>query len=159
MKKNVIIAAVAVVVLLAAAAPSIYFYRQYQQAQMRINDPTGAARQDALNTVAAVGKLMVLPTDEDPTVAMITDITKLKDQPFFAHAENGDKVLIYTKNKKAILYRPSTNKIIDVAPVNIGNTTPTPSPAVTTAPSSTPGHTPTPTLKPATQSGTVKPAM
>lgn len=61
-----------------------------------------------------VGKLMDLPVDEEPVIATVSDATKLVDQPFFAKALNGDKVLAYTKNKKAILYRPSTNKIIEV---------------------------------------------
>lgn len=74
---------------------------------------------DVKTLIQNVGKLIELPTDEDPSVATIADISKLKDQPFFAHAKNGDKVLIYTKEKKAIIYRPSTNKIIEAASVEI----------------------------------------
>src|SRR4030042_292294 len=69
---------------------------------------------DQKSLVATVGKLMKLPA-EDPTIAQVSDATKLKDQPFFAGAQNGDQVLIYTNARKAILYRPSTNQIIDVA--------------------------------------------
>ncbi len=69
--------------------------------------------------VAEVGKLLALPMDEKPTVATITDVEKLKEQVFFKNAMNNDKVLIYTKAKKAILYRPSEKKIVEVGAVNI----------------------------------------
>lgn len=69
--------------------------------------------------IAEVGKLLALPSDEKPTVATITDVEKLREQAFFKNAMNNDKVLIYTKAKKAILYRPSENKVVEVGAVNI----------------------------------------
>ena len=78
--------------------------------------------------VSEVGSLIALPSDEKPTVATITDIEKLKDQPFFKNAKNGDKVLIYTNARKAILYRPSEKRIIEVGAVNINQATPSPTP-------------------------------
>lgn len=87
--------------------------------------PTDEARQ----LVQRVGELIVLPTDENPTIATIADPERLKGQAFFARAKVGDKVLIYTKAKKAILYDPEAHRIVEVAPVNIGagaGTTPTP---------------------------------
>ena len=80
------------------------------------------------STVDKVAALIELPAGEDPTIVTITDKTKLADQPFFAPAENGDIVLIYATAKKAYLYRPSTNKIIDVAPLNISESNTQPSP-------------------------------
>jgi len=122
--KYKIIIGVAILVV-AASIPSVYFYTQYQKAQARVDNPTAAAKEDAKDVVAAIGKLIMLPAGEDPTIATVSDATKLKDQAFFANAQNGDRVLIYSKAKKAILYRASIQKIIEVGPVNISpNATP-----------------------------------
>ena len=74
------------------------------------------------STIDDVSKLMVLPQDEIPTLATVTDVKKLEGQPFFAHAKEGDKVLIYTNNKKVILYSPSQNKIVEVGGINLNST-------------------------------------
>jgi hypothetical protein len=103
-------------ILVISVGTSIYYYRQYNALRA---DPNLEAQRETARLVLAVGKFMELPADETPTVATIQDKDKLKDQPFFAKAENGDKLLAYTKAMKAILYRPSTNKIIEVAPIYI----------------------------------------
>ncbi|MBI3458733.1 hypothetical protein HY061_00510, partial [Candidatus Azambacteria bacterium] len=107
-------------VILIATLPSYYFYNQYKKVQQQLqNLPKSVeARQQLIDTVA---RLIELPKGEAPLVATVSDASKLKNQPFFQVAANGDKVLIYAKAKKAILYRPSTNKIIDVEPVSIKN--------------------------------------
>lgn len=121
-KNNLLLIALLVIAVIAAGA----FYFQNNQTQQTLKalreNPTMAAQTEAKELIASVSKLIALPENEQPTIATVTDSKKLKDQPFFAKSENGDKVLIYTGAKKAILYRPSTNKIIDVAPVNIGQT-------------------------------------
>ena len=101
--------------------PSYYFYSKYNQAQKLLKDPSYLQKQEVSNLEKMVGKLIDLPQGEDPTIATVSDKDKLSKQPFFAKAENGDKVLIYTKAKKAILYRPSSDKIIEVGPVTIGD--------------------------------------
>ncbi len=57
--------------------------------------------------------------DEMPTLATIDDKTKLEKSTFFSRAENGDKILLFTNAKKAILFRPSTGKIVDVTVINV----------------------------------------
>lgn len=118
--KQIITGIIVLLLIGAAATPSYYFYGKYQKSQALLQNPTEAAKEEVNAITAKVGKLIELPSGEEPTVATILDKEKLKDQPFFARAENGDKAIIYTQAKKAILYRPSINKVIDVGPLNIG---------------------------------------
>lgn len=112
------------VLLLILGGVALYIFFQYQRSQSELEklkvNPKELAAMETKKVVSQVSKLMVLPQKEAPTLATVTDVNKLKTQPFFIIAENGDKVLIYSLSKKAILYRPSINKIIEVSPVNIG---------------------------------------
>ena len=103
---------------LASTGSAVYFYEQVNTLKA---NPQAQAQQEVAALVALVGELILLPADETPTVATVNDPTKLQDQVFFANATAGDKVLIYTTAKKAILYNPTTNKIVEVAPINIGS--------------------------------------
>ena len=58
--------------------------------------------------------------ESQPTVATIVDVDKLREtNKFYLKAENGDHLII-TK-ERAILYRASTDVIIDVVPVSAGS--------------------------------------
>lgn len=96
-------------------------------------NPQKITEGETRNLIKRVSKLVVLPTDEQPTVATVSDPALLKDQPFFAKAEKGFKVLIYTKSGKSILYDPVGNKIIEVASIDMNQygSTPTPTPTPT----------------------------
>lgn len=109
-------------VVLVGVGTGFFIHSRFQASKVPDNQTNQrSAQEEVKKLVSEVGKLIELPTGEDPTVATVTDISKLKDQPFFARAKNGDKVLIYTTAKKAILYDPSLKKVIDVAPINIGS--------------------------------------
>ncbi len=95
---------------------SFHYYKKYQALKI---DPSIEVQKKTATLVGTLGKLMELPKDEVPTVATISDKEKLKGQDFFTLAENGDVLFAYTTAMKAILYRPSTNKIINVAPISI----------------------------------------
>lgn len=118
-------AVIAVLLILAIAfgGSTYFFYQKYAAVKQ---DPQKYAQETANQIVEQAGKLILLPTGETPTIATVVDPAKLKDQPFFAHAKAGDKVLIYTNARKAILFDPVNNKIIEVAPLTIGNPSPTP---------------------------------
>ncbi len=94
-----------------------YYYNQYQKTKIVLDNPEVASQNEVKEITEKLGKIYELPADEEPTVATVLDKEKLKDQPFFAKSENGDKVIIYTKSQLAILFRISDNKIISVAPV------------------------------------------
>lgn len=95
-----------------------FYFLQYQKSQKLLQNPEAQAQADTEKLLAEVGKIFALPGGT-PTVATVSDRSKLSDQQFFASAENGDKVLIYTEAKKAILYRPATGKVIEVGPITI----------------------------------------
>lgn len=61
--------------------------------------------------VTRVNKELSIAGDGNPAVLTVEDNTKAT-QPFLQGAENGDKVLLYYKSKKSILYRPSEQRII-----------------------------------------------
>jgi len=106
-----------VVVFVVLIFSTLYFYRQYTALK---STPQSIAQEELKKVLARVNQLIVLPPNEQPTLATVADPEKLKDQPFFANAKAGFKVLIYTNAKKAILYDPVSNKIVEVAPINIG---------------------------------------
>ena len=60
---------------------------------------------------------ILLPTGEVPAIAQVADLAPLKDQLFFKNAQKGDIVLMYMQARKAILYDPGANLIIEVAPI------------------------------------------
>lgn len=108
-----------VAIILALVGCSVYFFLKYQGVSEELKKKSeGADKTEVLAILEKVSKLIEVPTDEEPTVATVTDKEKLKEQKFFAKAENEDKVIIFVKAQKAILYRPSTNKIIEVARID-----------------------------------------
>jgi hypothetical protein len=118
LKTAMVIMAVLVVVSVAA---TVYFWRKSvaeisprADAQTETSDETQAL-------LAEVGRLILLPEDEVPTVATVTDPSALQDQEFFRNAKKGDKVIIYSRARKAILYDSVAKKIIEVAPITVGN--------------------------------------
>jgi len=140
--------------ILAPSAAATYFYRQYQEAKKLVANPQEIAKNEITAIIEKISKVMDLPEGEEPTLATVLEADKLREQPFFTKAENGDKVLIYTQAKKAILYRPSQNKIINVSPLSLTNGTESsetqPIPTTSKSPATKPTATETPTPTPET---------
>lgn len=98
---------------------SLFLLTQYNDAKAKLASPQAsvAAARQIDDTLGKVSKLAIVPTNETPTVATVAKAAKLKGQSFFANAKDGDKVIVYNQAKEAILYRPSTNQIVTIAPV------------------------------------------
>ena len=107
--------AIVTMVALASLAGNAFLWMKLKALQ----DLSQGPEEQVKSLVAEVGKVMVLPTDEEPTTATVSDPEKLRDQAFFGNAQAGDKVLIYQKSRKAILWRPSTKKVIEVSGLNV----------------------------------------
>lgn len=108
--KKIILILPLVILVVGSLGTAFYFYREFQKTKI----------DSVEDLVAQISQFMYLP-DEKPTLATVTDPEKLKDQPFFARAKSGNKVLIFTQAQKAILYDPEAKKIIDVTSLNTNN--------------------------------------
>jgi hypothetical protein len=94
----------------------IYGYVTTKMELAKLNKNPGGS--DVQQLVGDISKHMQLP-DESPTLATVNDVGKLKNQEFFKNAQNGDKVLIFSKDGRALLYRTSTKKVIEYSKVDL----------------------------------------
>ncbi len=104
--------------------------------------PEIASNEQAQAILDRVGKLIQLPTNEIPTMATIQDATSAKQgQPFLAKAQHGDVLIVYSNAAEAILYRPSTNLLVNVGPVSTNKSTNMAVSTATTPPPVAPANT------------------
>jgi hypothetical protein len=130
-KKNGLIITLVIVVILALAAFGSWSYYSYYQAKQKLSKlstpegQTELAQREVDLLLARIKEHMVLPEDEEPTIASVTDVEALKKtQPFFEKAQNGDRVLVYTKAGKAIIFSPERDLIVNVGAVAIDQAPP-----------------------------------
>lgn len=113
----------AIIILVGAGVFTVVKYQESQKEVERLSDNSIAVGEKEFESILEmVGKHIVLPEGENPTIATVSDVDKLKEtQPFFNNAENGYRVLVYQEAKKAYLYDPKEDKIVDVGTVNLEN--------------------------------------
>jgi hypothetical protein len=115
--KKILIPLLVVFVLIVVASSAFAF--------MKFNEnksTTAGSDKEIQEVTEKVSKLIDVPEGETPQLATVSDINKLKGEPFFSKAMNGDKVLLFPRAQKAIIYRPSEDKIIEVAFFNPNQT-------------------------------------
>lgn len=101
------------------------FYYQAQNKIKSLSDPQKRLemeKEEVQGILKKVGKHIMLPEGEMPTVASINDAKKLAaEQPFYSGAQNGDKVLVFVKNRIAIVYSSERDIIVNMGPVILNN--------------------------------------
>ena len=124
-----------VVIIVGGVAFFVQNYFHTRNELKKLSDSKTAAQASDQQLISEVSGYVVLPQNETPTVATVNDVSRLKNQVFFLNAQNGDKVLIFSQAKTAILYRPSTKKIVEYAPINVdASSSGTSGPATNTTP-------------------------
>ena len=115
--------ALLVVLMISGAIFGALQYKSLKDENALLSNPQESARVEKEKLKKNVAALIDVPQDEEPQFLSVTDATQLKQkgEAFFAKAENGDQVLLYQNAKKVVLYRPSTNKVIEVAPITVNN--------------------------------------
>ncbi|MCL4338530.1 hypothetical protein M1271_02480 [Patescibacteria group bacterium] len=116
-KKKLITVIIGLAILIAGIISAGIYLETKQQKKTNLSNATSDQTQTTQNIVEKVGKLAYLPQDEIPVIAIVSDLSKLKGQPFFSNAKAGDIVLFYNNAKKAILYDPNDNKIVEMRPM------------------------------------------
>jgi hypothetical protein len=94
--------------------------------------------------IARISEFLVVPTNEQPSVTVISEADQLaQQQAFYKDAKDGQVLLVYSN--RAIIYDAAANKLVNVGPV-VRNDIPAPtassSASVTPSPSGTPSVTP-----------------
>lgn len=103
--------------LVAIGAGAYWYFMKDDGAPLKQPETPEEAEEQVLSIIERVGKHIVLPEGEEPTIATVSDPSKLAEQTFFANAKVGDVVLIYAQARKAYLYDPNIDKLLEVAPI------------------------------------------
>lgn len=109
------------VIALVAFGLSFWGYWQSKQKLSVLTNPQQASELNAEQTaqlLEKLSKLAVLPSDPNPVVATINDVEVLASkQSFYKDAHNGDKLVVYAQNRKAIIFDEKNNKIVNIGPI------------------------------------------
>lgn len=113
------------IVSLAAFGWSFWSYQNVKKDLAILKDPQLASELSQKETSELIGKLsklMVVPADRDPVVAVINDVEMLAaTQDFYVPAHNGDKLIMFQDSRKAVIYDEDDNRIVNVGPIYFDN--------------------------------------
>lgn len=108
-----------VLVVIASALALGYFKALRDIAHLRTPEGSaGVDRQEVSELLEQVRRLILLPEGEVPLVATVQDAEALiREQSFYLGVRNGNKLLVYGSARKAIIYDPERDILVNVGPV------------------------------------------
>lgn len=114
---STLIAVLIVGILAGGGYAGFRYYQHYTSPDEAFKREAKAYETNYKEMMSEADKQVDLPKDEIPVMAAVSDENAVRNQEFFQDAKNGDRIILYKKNKKAFLYRPSTKKVIAQAPL------------------------------------------
>ena len=105
-----------IIILLILIGISVFFFLQYKS----VKDSNINPNKELKEVTEQASRIYDLPKGK-ATLITVESTKEFAGQEFFSDAEIGDKILIYTSAQQAIIYRPSTNKLVNVGPISISN--------------------------------------
>jgi hypothetical protein len=103
------------VVVGAVAGGGWYFFNQGKSGFV-IRPGEKLSDEQVSELIDRVGRFLVLPSDEQPSVAAISDAISLAErQAFYKDAKDGDILIVYSS--KAIIYDATADKLVNVGPI------------------------------------------
>ena len=117
--KKIVLGLLVLFFLLALFFGKGYFNAKQEIVRLQTPEAQEQAKQAEVDLLLeAVSKHMILPENEVPIAAEITDRDSLAaEQNFYKNAQNGDQLLVYIQNQQAIIYSPSRDIIVNVGPI------------------------------------------
>ena len=121
-----------IVLLVVAVGLGIFFFVKYKNV---VNDPKTAVtekyKQESNLVLENLKKIILIENTESPTIARVEEPEKLKqkNRDFYKNVQAGDYLIVFPN--KAIIYRNSTNQIINIAPITTESPQPTTLPGTT----------------------------
>jgi hypothetical protein len=125
--KNIIIISVVVLLTLAILGIGAYLVlgKNSPEQSTETTQSDTSTSSNTTNTSSEiyekVGKHMILPTGETPTVVPVTNKEELGNEELFKNVQNGDMFLVFTESKLAVVYRESEDKIVTVSTLDLSS--------------------------------------
>jgi hypothetical protein len=101
---------------------ALFFYLQWHDARSPVVE-NKTVQKEVEKIVETISELVFLPENEEVELVTLDTEETIRSSAFFAHAEVGDVLLVYRVANRVVLYRPSTEKVIETGAVgDIGKT-------------------------------------